>query len=389
MGEKPSALFVDDNSDELKRQLNADWPKSLDVPVVRDPSKVTSEHLKDVDVCFVDFDLKEWHDRLDKEGKNESCIATRPKDGHALIAVLRSYVGRDHPVTAFCMLTNKLGEVAVGIPAQRTPYTASRVHGYDWVINKDDANLPGKIEAMVLAAASLNQIKPDDINSIFDWLGPSTPKAVEDYEFDWDEPDEMEASRHFESTKLAIEQCRPPVHDIEAPAHAVVVLRWLLHRILPYPSFLIGEKVLSSRLGIRPSLLADLESVWADLKDCRYSGPGAGLFDIRWWRPEIERLLYSETDGRSLNPDVVRSVIQNRLGGNGEVPLEWIDDAVPVLDPQTLQYADVDTRDACIEVHPDDWPEFADTPWMRIEDAAVMPYLVALEDRARLPESEN
>lgn len=364
MSDKPKALFIDDNPEDLLNALRPAWPDKLEDLEVLDPSEVVPSHFENVDACFVDFDLSEWHSRLDEEEGTSSCIATRPKDGHALIAVLRSYIDKNHTATAFCMLTNRLGKVADGIPNQRTPYTASRAHGYDWVLDKDEKRVLERIESVTDASNSLKYISKDNIRSVFDWL----------------EPSRTESGQHFESTELAIERCRPPVHDFLEPAHSLVVLRWLLHRVLPYPSFLIGTNVLAARLGVKPQLLPELEEKWSELNACRYNGPGNMLFECRWWRPAVERLLRATTNGQSLNPTAVWEAIQKNCSIEFSEGSK-IEEAVPTLDPITLQFSDVKERSDCIEVRPDDWPEFADAPWMLTSDAKDHEYLVNIDDR--------
>src|SRR5204863_143836 len=48
-----------------------------------------------------------------------------------------------------------------------------------------------------------------------------------------------------------VETCHPPIHEWAASTHGMALLRWLLHQVLPYPSFLWEDRYLAARLCVK------------------------------------------------------------------------------------------------------------------------------------------
>ena len=73
-----------------------------------------------------------------------------------------------------------------------------------------------------------------------------------------------------------VRECQPPIYQLAGTEHGVLFLRWLLHQVLPYPSFLWDVHRVAIQLRMR---VDDLERLIAmdgdlaqDLQQRRYTG---------------------------------------------------------------------------------------------------------------------
>lgn len=348
-------LFIDDEPDKYRDGLQgALEPLGLRAEVVH-PDEVTKEHLAKCQLSLVDLKLTTWD-----PPRNSICGYTTR--GDALIPVLRSHIQKRYAPTAFALLTNEPEDVASGIAQERAPYVAGQLRGFEWMFSKLELDSNAEhIRALVEATRSLNDIDKEpqaiDIDDVADWL--SAPKDA--------------TGERLEATLLAIEQSRPPLHDIRHTSHTIALLRWLLHRILPYPGLLVGEYEVACRLGMsfeRWSQGVEREDgVFNALLEFQYAGPAREMFTRRWWRPYIEDWLYQVTAGKSISPTAVRMALE-------DIPQtlsigESIADAVPVVAKGTFQSYRIASRSDCVRVQPDDRPAFADAAWALKSDIAT------------------
>ncbi len=193
-----------------------------------------------------------------------------------------------------------------------------------------------------------------------------------------------------EATELGeILDAWPPIRETNTETGGIAMLRWLLHRVLPYPCFLLDERHVAVRLGVvRASLNAAIEAggqLAESLGRCRYAGILAEFDGPRWWRTRIESLLWDLAPTR--DPTAVFEALQ----GLSELPLEQArtPNCVIALDADYVPRNEPVDLASAVRIRLDDWPPYAEDAWAAIDEAREDGRLrdrVLPIDRARLGE---
>jgi hypothetical protein len=343
--------------------------------LIREPALVTEHDLLTADLVLVDLKLTEWLER-----SSSGVLATWPEDGLALLAVFRSHVARLNKTrpTSFAIHSSFLDETWPGLPPDYRAHALARLHDIEWIFSKADAVAGDQSGRQFVSLAQATQSLP----------------------ISWPQGD-FERTRAqvaillgmnrrvkwFQQAWQDVEHCHPPTHDLAAPSHGPVFLRWLIQRILPYPCFLWDERQLGARLGMVPDGLSEAlsgKSVVDGLERARYRGILDDFLGRRWWRTGVEAFLWQLTRGASSDVEAIHDAL--RRGGiqHGVLPRGHtticLDDSFRPL--QGL-YPAAD----CVRIQPDDWPAYADPAWTTISRANDSPKLRALvlaDDRDRL-----
>lgn len=367
----PIILFVDDNPEEI----DASHFGSDATAKVRSPSDVDAQDLKDCNLVLVDYRLEDWPDR-DKT----ACIALKPLNGLALAATLRSHAAEvSGSPTAFAIHSAHLPDLAGGLPPQSREHAIASANNLEWVFAKPRASELSRWSAQVLSLARgvgrLPKAWPDELAKAEKELsgllgapleGPWADRALND-----------------------IRACHPPLHELSLWTHGMAIIRWLLHRILPYPCFLFNLPYLAARLRVTTrSLSKALENTTElsrALHALEYTGILGGFLGPRWWRVGIENFLWEITAGRSADVSIVRESVSALAPAQLEptetdFPIVWVNRDYNVQ----LEFSDVGRA---VRIQPDDWPPYADEAWTTIDLARSEPILGALvleADRERL-----
>ncbi|MEA2230469.1 MAG: hypothetical protein QOD83_285 [Solirubrobacteraceae bacterium] len=357
-------LIIDDEPVEaralmhaLVRQGKAD---------IYEPDDLTPDVLNGNDVILVDYDLSQWPAAM-----QDADPARSPADGLALAAVLRSRVMPDYrkgrPV-AFALHSSQLDRIGGNLDREVREHAIARVHNLEWVFDKrPDTGLPPLAERVWQFAAAVRSL-PDS------WPA---------------EPDEarqalaalLEWSDQLPAADLAwahVLRCHPPLHELSVATDGLTCLRWLAHRILPYPCFLSDALHVAVRLHLDPDELrndgeGDLDGLAHALAQRRYGGALSELVGPRWWRAAIDEWLWSLGSGAPLDGAALHAALE-RVAGRTLKPLD-IDSPVVVLDeryrpqPKPASIADA------VRIQPDDWPPFADDAWATLDLVAEHPRL--------------
>ena len=375
-----SVLIVDDQQEgsELRAFLKT---RRVSANVLH-PEDVVIRNLDEADLVLVDYQLEpgNWPAR-DALG---SSISRQPRDGLALASVLRRHVHdreKSSP-TAFAIFTGKIEQLAEPLPPQHREHILARMCNLEWVFQKAK---PGKTYATGDQVVEL-------------------AKAVRRLPKEWNQTDPSEAMRQLATRVLDfvpnpardkqrledVTSCLPPIHELSRWSHGLAILRWLLHRILPYPTFLWDSYQLASRLRIDHRWFLRMYESNAALRKflnpCRYTGMFAEFAGCRWWRSEVELALWKATDGKSSDSDCVRGVLQ-KLTKKKVTPSSPIDHPIVCIDRDYQPLESFAAIDDAVRIRPDDWPSFADQAWTTIELARAdeqLRSLVIPDDRAKL-----
>ena len=357
-------LVVDDRPDNSMRlALEAE----VEVVVVS-PEDVTFENLSKASLVLVDYKLDEW------QQASNLCLASRPPDGLALASVLRRHLGHGRwddeesahrRLPAIALHTAELVDLAGHLPHENRHHMLATLNNLEWVFGKSDADRFVQIVDLSKAMQGLAE-----------WLDADEPRLSQLLGLD------NEASSRLLDD---IESCRPPLHEMSDWSKGLAVIRWLLHRILPYPTMLIDSNHLAARFGVLPT---DALQQSADiLEDCKYKGILAHFFGPRWWRARVEQKIWEGTDGGYSSSEQLVELARVWLdptvkGAPGPYPVVCVDD-------NFQSTCNLQPIGMCVRIQPDDWPAYAEPAWMeqdQIRHDPTLRNLVMREDRALLDE---
>lgn len=323
------------------------------------PLEVEEHHLKRATLLAVDqyFDLEDVSIDEDLRLPEELPLSVVPRDGLALSAVLRSAsedIGRSRPL-GIALRSGELTQLTRGLPqAIREPLIAAQ-HDLEWVVSK-------QANAEMSAVRPLTQIQALAI-------------ALNEFPSHWSESAPRNTGSlwlgigNISSSGLAtrqIEQCRPPREVARTTAHGLSWLRWLVLRILPFPTFLISDIHVAAQIGVTPeSLRAAMKysdsSVAHSLRASVYTGPLHEMQRRRFWRSGVLQMLSSlSSDGDFSDPATNGDLIAQK---DTHFTSHGIFDPVVTIDRNYFESDTIFSRSDCLRLAPDGWPPYADPAW--------------------------
>jgi hypothetical protein len=166
------------------------------------------------------------------------------------------------------------------------------------------------------------------------------------------------------------------------------VLRWVLHRILPYPGLLMSDHYAAWTLGVSVNDLDELMSRCGqfneDLRVCLYKGPVDQLFGRRWWAAGLNYMAW--TLRSSADDAGNEAVALEQLTG---IPIKLKDSSERVVghDPDLNETEFIELDDA-VQLHPPGWPAESIEPWIRRSEAQKEPLIWAMVNPADKQEGE-
>lgn len=361
---KPFVLHVDDFPDELGSWTSTVASQGLlDLEVCR-PDEVTEAQLLKASLVLVDFKLDEWPERA-----NTASLALRPVNGLALLSVLQEAALTLDPKKsrAFALFTSVIADVARGLPHR--PHLVARAHNLEWLFQKSSPvnsveSIASFAAELALAVAALPPKWPNEADeaasALQTWL--DMPKDTLWGDTAWE----------------GIVQCRPPIHNFAEHTLGVGVLRWALHKILPYPTFLLDDAHLAARLRVTvESLVSEAASqgFQALFGAFQYQGQLKSIQGRRWWRAGIEHAIFNLTENTPGSLSALHAQLETHVPG---LKIQSKGRVFAVLDGnfQTKPTLAHETEGVA-QVRPDDWPTFADEAWALESDIEEDPTLKA------------
>lgn len=371
-----TVLIVDDEphkrAEEVAEEVAADGAAVADAI---HPKELSPANIEEADLILVDVRLEKWTAKRDadeaKKPVTEQRIATRPLNGVALAAVIRSQLpDGDNRIRGVALLSANLTDLVKDFTRAATEHAAARFNSVEWAFDKKEIDeLPPLAHRIRSFAAALRT------------LDEQWPKVE-------DETDREAAL--FKVLKLGDEKWAGPaqrdIHAAQAPlnqygtaTHGLSVLRWLGQRVLPYPTFLLDARRLAMACAVSPEVdddrrtLAALESVF---DGARYQGPLDDFLGTRWWRAGVRETV-RQLSGETLPGREIHAAVEDRAGVSLP-PLEppgavlGIDGELNVIGPVAREHA--------VRIRPDDWPPFAETGWVSKEELIKDPDLIDLVD---------
>lgn len=352
----PRVLCIDDVEEDVRGLSLALRTSKLAEIRVRAPDDLDERDVLWADLVLIDYGLKHWPSR-----EETSSIALKPLDGLALAAIVRGYIERrtDRRPTAIALYTGKVSELRTPIGVGSI-HLLARLNGLEWLFEKGTVAAGSSIAQHVSTLARATHDlswghAADHIEELMSMLCPRPQKISP-------------------AMRLDVMSCVPPVTYLSHWNHGLIVLRWLLHRCLPYPTFVQSTHYVAARLRVTvASLEAALRSgrtrLARDLQGTRYTGALGSLFGPRWWRTRVEDVVRNWTDGRSGDLAILRTAVR-RLGGPKLQTLDKIQHPVVCLDEDFRPLPDLASIDEVLRSQPDDWPAYASHAWVTKAAAA-------------------
>lgn len=367
-------LVVDDEDRTVEAERSLLKARSVDVTEVH-PNDLNEDHLVNADLVLVDYKLDSWSTR----DAPSMPISLQPRSGVSLATVLREHIGlldADRP-TAVALHTAHLGDIRGShLAAEVSRHVVAALYRLEWVFEKSD---PSKLDQMAILAGAARRIP-----NAWPMEEYGATKLVEKL-LGMD-------SEHvsFDRCWRNVVNCQVPLAALTSDGGGVRFLRWLLHRILPYPTFLIDEHWVAARLKTSVDDLQEVindgqSDLARDLRSVSYSGVLTGFLGNRWWHGKLESYLWDLLQDVGDNRHRVREELSRRAG---MLLSDTVPDPVVVLDPLTLRPKRTPaSASEVVRIRPEYWPNFADPACLEIEsvgDDRALRAVVDLLDRGRL-----
>lgn len=274
----PDIVYVDDEPDLLaKTAPNADDWNRVQMFKHNEAGEEALAAARDAYLWLFDFFFGD-------AGPDRS---TLEENGLSLFNKWRSELKENRPIAA--VVSNHLENALGPLGPERRLHLLAQQAGVEWVGKKSAANINQLIklaDASKSLASSFAQAQRQVPNSgalgisqlCFDIL--RAPSKIS-----WER-----------SVERQVDRARPPriTPATSGKGLARLLLAWLLHHVLPYPSFLLTDTQAALRLGVTPAsfrnLLKSNNALRSALDEANYNGPLADFDGPRWWRAGIDHI---------------------------------------------------------------------------------------------------
>ena len=378
---QPTILIVDDDISHARALAN-ELRGSQVHPIPILPDEIDLNLLLSAQLVIVDHRLDNWPER---DGLQNP--AFRAMDGLALIEVLRSHVKEEEsqssPSPGFVLWSGDQ-EAFPNVDlryGKRPDHLIARLTNLDWFVLKggDMHSRRRTLVALAEGFAALPVV----------WTEPSQPSLYKVLALGSSEDWEL-------SAREDVSACFAPFHGTLAHvakrhSEATPIVRWLLHRILPYPTCLWPLEYVAAYLRLEVPVLRDLigqsqTDLAKQLDRVLYKGAFQSLHGPRWWKAGVAEMLWQLTDGNPFTAEAVNEAVGD--AGNLSHGLLGGPQVTPILNEQFDPTDELMSVDDVVRVQLDEWPAYATLPSVRItlieENPDLRDYVVD-DDRGRLP----
>lgn len=348
----PHILIVDDE-ETSQHELGLD---SFAATRARHPRDVDLSDLDWADLVLMDFIISNWDERDELDQ-----VALKPPNGLALAAVLREHSDAtnkgNHSYTAFAIHSAHIGEISTRLhTTNRTPYVVARLNNLEWAFDKVDTSRFASSAVLADAVRHVSAVWP-----IVD-SGDIETATIDLLKLEKD-------ATWYERAADDVVLCQIPLSEFSAGTNGLLFLRWLLHGILPYPTFLLAMHWVAARLRITSASLRQMmqgESDLArDLAACKYNGVLAAFDGPRWWRAAVDQYVWELRAAGARDPAQFHGELERRAG----VSLEHVPAASPVVcvDRELKPRDGLCALESVVRLVPDLWPAYADPAYAEVE----------------------
>jgi len=368
----PNILIVDDTPASQQSMIDGFPPFLSACFKVRGPSKVKLSDLKEAHLVLVDYNLDQWVENAAAEN-----LCQHIPNGLPLAAILQQRTTANSHAVAFAIHSAHLPELTAPFKLEPRIHLLSRSCNVDWAFEKDTG--PDKVETYGLVKKLAEAVQ--SLPASWPPNNPSKTRGAARKLLGLDE-----SVAWTDQAWGEVERAVPPLDELVQRIHGLLFLRWLLQRVLPYPSFLLDAHWLAARLGATPTSVSEALTgkLGKLLAPANYTGLLHDFRGPRWWRTGLEVTLWGLGGGKPLGTDDLHDVLKTK-----QVKLDKADFPHPVvcLDEDLQPLPDFADSNTAIRIQPDDWPSYADAAWTTLTLAHQHPRLASMVvevDRYRL-----
>jgi hypothetical protein len=369
----PSIVFVDDRPDEVTRFVES-LAGRAECEAFH-PQDLTIEDLASASLVLIDSRLEDWPER-----DALTAVALKPLDGKALAAVLRAHAesAKGTGLTAFAILTAHLEDYSDSVQPDNQEQAMARSNNLEWFFRKTTDLQILTNQFLILAGAVTLLPKKWPLSDPEESQKLMVQLLALKEERNW-----------FSRALLDVDKCHPPIRELSEWSHGIELLRWILHRIMPYPCFLWDRVRLAARLRMTVASLDRVVSSENDLaraiSECEYTGIASQFLGRRWWRAGLESKVWELADGKPFDIDVLKGALSAR----STIAIEWSaqEDPIVCVDEHYRTLEEFGDIGSAVRLMLDDWPSYADAPWTPISVAKEHPEVLAAvveQDREKL-----
>lgn len=373
---KPVVLIVDDD----EREANAArlLLRGVVEPIARIPADVKSRDLARAALVLLDFKLSLWPER-DKQ----VTPSLRPQNGLALAAVLKSnLMSNPHrSPTAFALRSGLLQALGGSLAQRNREHAIAKMLDVEWVFAKgmDSERFARQVSSLAVAVKALPRSWATSSRN-----RPALTRLLKPPKAAWKA-----------SALEQVDAAHPPEDVLAETTQGLAALRWILHEVLPYPSFLLDVRYLAARLFVEPAeFRAALEGskgdrILAALRPVEYRGALDDFLGPRWWRAGVEAWLWSITRGNPFSKSALQQALLARF--SHKLPQSSYEKPVVTVDADFRPTDTLIELANAVQVTADDWPPAAAPAWVSLADALANPDIAARvspRDRERLEKNE-
>lgn len=343
---QPTILFVDDVIDQVDAIARLCEDKASILR--RSFDDVEAADLDTADLILVDFNLKDWEKR-----EHLTQLTLRPGDGLAVAETLRSYYRAKKAAkpVAIAVLSADLVSLTAPFPPTSREHMVANLAKIEWAFQKASP-IAGTARQLLSLADGVRQLPaswPHDSTSQKD---ETLHKLLSLPEANWTSAAVMDVAR-----------CHPPVQELSTWSHGLAFLRWMLQRILPYPTFLLDSAQVAIRLGIEPDSFRtgrEQNPKFAEwLAPTVFGGLLHDFREARFWRAGVDSLIWELTQENPFDRPALAKAIREKLPDARPITVK---NPVASVD-KNYDFVGVADASECVRLRPDDWPLFADSAW--------------------------
>lgn len=162
--------------------------------------------------------------------------------------------------------------------------------------------------------------------------------------------------------------------------NGLLFLRWLLHSILPYPTFLWDEYWTAACLRISVDSLRSILTKESKLKEhlqlFLYQGILSGFLGNRWWKSGINQFAWELRQNGAKTPSEFHSALET-LADCKLTQLKLESPSV-CLGTDLLPSGEIINVTDVVRIIPDMWPPFADSALVKRSTASTISTIKAI-----------
>ncbi|MDJ0449262.1 hypothetical protein [Methylocystis sp. JR02] len=293
----------------------------------------------------------------------------RDENGLSLFSKWRGALSRNYPPVA--VVSNDLEKV-LGSPLgpRARLHVQAQALGVEWLGDKRCEHVVDKLIELAEASRTL----ASSINSSVASEDAEAAMTIGIQRLCFELLKAPSNARWCRSVERQVDRARPPriTPPIDGVGAARLIIAWLLHQVLPYPSFLLNDTHAAVRLGLDLESFRRVMACECELSkligSCIYEGPLKTFDNRRWWGGGIDFVAWELSQEQS---DYESAILRKAEGLR--VDFLRMEQPVIVSDSDLVETNEVGEARDCVRAADESFPQGVEPAWVKLSDA--------LEDR--------